>query len=64
VEREGKGAEARRERGERLGVPRGRTRWWRVFWGVEFGWVLREAVGGGMVEVFETGSVGRGVRVI
>jgi SulP family sulfate permease len=31
---------------------------------VEFGWVLREAVGGGMVEVFETGSVGRGVRVI
>lgn len=60
----GRGNEGRRERGEFGGVPRGRTRWWRVFWGVEFGWVVRECVGAGMVEVFETGCVGRGVRVI
>ncbi|OBT98832.1 hypothetical protein VE01_03345 [Pseudogymnoascus verrucosus] len=63
VEGAGRGSEARRDRGE-FGVARGRTRWWRVFWGVEFGWVVRECVGAGMVEVFETGSVGRGVRVI
>ncbi|OBT76652.1 hypothetical protein VF21_05310 [Pseudogymnoascus sp. 05NY08] len=63
VEGTGRGAEAKRERGE-FGVARGRTRWWRGFWGVEFGWVVEEGVGAGMVEVFETGSVGRGVRVI
>jgi hypothetical protein len=55
--------EARRERGE-FGVLPGRTRKWRAFWGVGFEWVLGEGVGAGMVEVFETGSVGRGVRVL
>ncbi|OBT70147.1 hypothetical protein VE03_00372 [Pseudogymnoascus sp. 23342-1-I1] len=53
-----------RGEGKGKGVPRGRTRWWRGFWGVEFGWVLRECVGAGMVEVFETGCVGRGVRCL
>ncbi|KAL6358032.1 hypothetical protein LRP88_08211 [Fusarium phalaenopsidis] len=33
---------------------------WKEFWGVEWTWVLGEAVGLGVVEVFETGSVGRG----
>ncbi|KAF4963005.1 hypothetical protein FSARC_8950 [Fusarium sarcochroum] len=37
---------------------------WKEFWGVEWTWVLGEAVGLGVVEVFETGSVGRGVRAL
>ncbi|KAK7398716.1 hypothetical protein QQX98_011894 [Neonectria punicea] len=37
---------------------------WKVFWGVEWSWVLGEAVGLGVVELFETGSVGRGVRAL
>ncbi|RYP17243.1 hypothetical protein DL765_004628 [Monosporascus sp. GIB2] len=61
------GTEARRagkhSRGEFAGVLLGQTRKWRQFYGLSFDWVLREAVGSGLVEVFETGSVGRGVRV-
>ncbi|PVH94962.1 hypothetical protein DM02DRAFT_720998 [Periconia macrospinosa] len=41
----------------------GRTKKWRVFWGLRFDWVLGECVGAGLVEVFETGSVGRAVRL-
>lgn len=37
---------------------------WREFGGVEWEWVLGEAMGVGVVEVFETGSVGRGVRAL
>ncbi|KAK3185265.1 hypothetical protein K4F52_005965 [Lecanicillium sp. MT-2017a] len=37
---------------------------WKEFWGVEWEWVVGEAVGVGAVEVFETGSVGRGVRAL
>lgn len=37
---------------------------WREFWGVEWTWVLGQAVGLGVVEVFDTGSVGRGVRAL
>ncbi|KAF5562923.1 hypothetical protein FPHYL_5432 [Fusarium phyllophilum] len=37
---------------------------WKELWGVEWPWVLGEAVGLGVVEVFETGSVGRGVRAL
>ncbi|PNY29324.1 Uncharacterized protein TCAP_00759 [Tolypocladium capitatum] len=37
---------------------------WRQFWGVEWEWVLGQAVGLGVVEVFDTGSVGRGVRAL
>ena len=40
----------------------GRTRKWKQFYGLKFEWVLEECVGAGLVEVFETGSVGRGVR--
>lgn len=37
---------------------------WKEFWGVRWEWVLGEAVGLGVVEVFETRSVGRGVRAL
>ncbi|MCJ1251535.1 hypothetical protein MMC30_008770 [Trapelia coarctata] len=42
----------------------GRTRKWKQFYGLRFDWVLEECVGAGLVEVFETGSVGRGVRIV
>ncbi|RYP54175.1 hypothetical protein DL768_000954 [Monosporascus sp. mg162] len=61
------GGEARHagkhSRGEFAGVLPGQTRKWRQFYGLSFDWVLREAVGSGLVEVFDTGSVGRGVRI-
>lgn len=37
---------------------------WKEFWGVEWQWVAGQAVGLGVVEMFETGSVGRGVRAL
>ncbi|KAH0536535.1 hypothetical protein FGG08_006608 [Glutinoglossum americanum] len=40
----------------------GKTRKWRAFYGLRFEWVLGECVGAGLVELFETGSVGQGVR--
>ena len=42
----------------------GRTRKWKQFYGLRFEWVLEECVGAGLLEVFETGSVGRGVRAV
>lgn len=55
---------AKRSRGEFAGVLPGQTRKWKQFSGLSFDWILQEAVGSGRVEVFETGSVGRGIRVI
>ncbi|KAI0535952.1 serine-threonine protein kinase 19-domain-containing protein [Xylaria digitata] len=61
---EARHAAAKRARGEFIGVLPGQTRKWRQFYGLTFDWVLQEAVGAGLVEVFETRSVGRGVRAI
>lgn len=55
---------AKKSRGEFAGVLPGRTKKWRDFNGLSFYWVLEEAVGAGLVEVFETRSVGRGVRLL
>ncbi|KAK7970540.1 hypothetical protein PG988_009613 [Apiospora saccharicola] len=54
----------RRSRGEFAGILPGQTRKWKQFYGLSFDWVLQEAVGSGLVEVFETRSVGRGVRAL
>jgi hypothetical protein len=54
---------AKRARGEFHGVLPGRTKHWREFHGLGFDWVLAECVGSGLVELFNTGSVGVGVRV-
>lgn len=56
-------AKAKKYRGEFLGVLPSRTRKWKQFYGLSFEWVLAECLGGGLVEVFETGSVGRAVRI-
>ncbi|KAL8675328.1 MAG: hypothetical protein Q9168_000285 [Polycauliona sp. 1 TL-2023] len=54
---------AKRLRGEFAGVLPAKTRKWKQFRGLRFDWVLAECVGGGLLELFETGSVGLGVRV-
>lgn len=53
---------AKRARGEFGGVLPGKTKRWREFWGLRFEWVLAECIGCGMVELFETGGMGIGVR--
>lgn len=55
-------AQARHARGEWFGVLPGRTKKWRDLKGLNFRWVLEQAVGDGVVEIFETGSIGPGVR--
>jgi hypothetical protein len=55
---------ARRNRGEFAGVLPGRTKKWKQFYGISFEWILGECVGAGLVEVFDTGSIGRGVRAL
>lgn len=51
-------------RGEFSGILPGRTTKWKQLYGVTFEWALEECVGAGMVEVFNTRSVGRGIRAI
>ncbi|PYH43434.1 Stk19 family serine/threonine-protein kinase [Aspergillus saccharolyticus JOP 1030-1] len=53
---------AKRIRGEISGVLPGRTKKWKQLYGMSFRWALEEALGAGLVELFETGSVGPGVR--
>ncbi|KAI2777232.1 serine-threonine protein kinase 19-domain-containing protein [Daldinia loculata] len=55
---------AKRSRGEFASILPGQTRKWRQFYGLSFDWVLQEAVGSGLVEVFDTRSVGRGIRAL
>ena len=56
-------AKAKKYRGEFAGTLPNRTRKWKQFYGLAFDWVLAECLGAGLVEVFETGSVGRAVRI-
>ena len=53
---------AKRVRGEHAGILPGRTKKWKDLQGMSFRWALEEAVGAGLVEIFDTGSVGPGVR--
>lgn len=55
-------SKSKKARGEFAGVLPGRTRKWKQFHGLRFEWVLGECVGAGLVELFETGTVGKGVR--
>ncbi|KAK3641021.1 hypothetical protein LTR56_008409 [Elasticomyces elasticus] len=56
------GSVAKRARGEWTGVLAGKTKKWKDFHGLRFESVLGECVGGGVVEVFETGIGVLGVR--
>ncbi|KAJ5088232.1 hypothetical protein N7456_011848 [Penicillium angulare] len=55
---------AKRARGEFAGILPGRTKKWKDLYGMQFRWVLEEALGAGLVEIFETGSVGPGIRCL
>lgn len=55
---------AKRARGEFAGILPGRTKKWKDLYGVSLRWVLESCLGAGLVEVFETGCVGPGVRAI
>lgn len=55
---------AKRARGEYAGLLPGRTKKWKDLYGVRLRWVLESCLGAGLVEVFDTGSVGAGVRAV
>ncbi|KAI9640885.1 hypothetical protein NHQ30_010726 [Ciborinia camelliae] len=55
---------AKRNRGEFSGVLPGKTKKWKQYYGISFEWILAECVGAGLVEVFDTRSIGRGVRAL
>ncbi|KAF2876445.1 serine-threonine protein kinase 19-domain-containing protein [Massariosphaeria phaeospora] len=57
-------AEKKKARGEFAGVLPGKTKMWKQFYGLRFEWILEECVGAGLLELFETGSVGKAVRAI
>jgi hypothetical protein len=57
-------SEARKMRGQFTGVFPGRTRKWKQFNGLSFTFIVEECVGAGQVEIFDTRSVGRGVRAL
>ena len=56
-------AEAKKYRREFAGVLPAHTRKWKQFHGLSFDWILAECLGAGLVEVFETGTLGRAVRI-
>jgi len=64
IEADDTASAARQNRGDFVGVLPGRTRKWKQFYGITFEWILEECVGAGLLEVFDTGSVGRGVRAL
>ncbi|KAL5692558.1 hypothetical protein EMGR_005995 [Emarellia grisea] len=49
---------AKRMRGEFAGILPGKTRKWKELYGMNFHWALEEALGAGLIEIFDTGSVG------
>ena len=57
-------ARAKKYRGEFTGVLPARTKKWKQFYGLRFEWVLAECLGAGLLELFETGSVGRAARIV
>lgn len=57
-------ARAKKYRREFTGILPIKTRKWKQYYGLSFDWVLAECLGAGLVELFETGSVGRAVRIL
>ena len=62
VDNEGSVSTAKRIRGEFSEVIPAKTKKWAKLSGLNFDWVLEECLGAGMIEMFETRSVGLGVR--
>lgn len=55
---------AKRIRGEFSGILPAKTKKWRDLYGLSFDWALEECFGAGLVELFETHSVGLGIRAL
>lgn len=55
---------AKRIRGEFSTVMPSKTKKWKDLYGLNFDWVLEECLGAGLIELFETKSVGLGVRAL
>jgi hypothetical protein len=64
VESESRVSVAKRARGEFAGLLPGKTKKWKDLYGLGFDWALQECLGAGLVELFETKSVGHGVRAL
>lgn len=57
-------SKSKKARGEFVGILPSKTRKWKQFYGLSFNWVLGECLGSGLIELFETGSVGIAVRAV
>ena len=55
---------AKQVRGEFSGVMPAKTKKWKDLYGLNFDWALEECLGAGLIELFETRSVGLGVRAL
>ncbi|KEF53850.1 uncharacterized protein A1O9_10252 [Exophiala aquamarina CBS 119918] len=55
---------AKRMRGEFSAVMPSKTKKWKDLYGLNFDWALEECLGAGLIELFETRSVGLGVRAL
>jgi hypothetical protein len=64
VESDSRVSIAKRTRGEFAGLLPGKTKKWKALYGLDFDWALQECLGAGLVELFETKSVGHGVRAL
>ena len=64
VESDSSTSTAKRARGEFAGLLPGKTKKWKDLYGLDFDWALQECLGAGLVELFETKSVGYGVRAL
>ena len=64
VESDSRVSVAKRARGEFAGLLPGKTKKWKDLYGLDFDWALQECLGAGLIELFETKSVGHGVRAL
>ncbi|KAI9891849.1 MAG: hypothetical protein M1814_002414 [Vezdaea aestivalis] len=55
---------SRKTRGEFSSLLPGQTRKWRHHYGLSFDWIICESIGRGFIELFDTKSIGIGVRRI
>lgn len=64
VDNDGSVSSAKKIRGEFSEVMPSRTKKWKKLNGLNFDWVVEECLGAGLIELFETRSVGLGVRAL
>jgi Serine-threonine protein kinase 19 len=64
VESDSSVSQAKRTRGAFAGILPGKTKKFKQLYGLTFDWILEECLGAGLVELFETQSVGHGIRLV